>query len=46
MKIWINEFKEIINNFEKLKKLKPKDFSVRLNEISDTIEVFKQRILK
>jgi len=46
MKIWINEFKEIINNFEKLKKLKPKEFSVRLNEISDTIEVFKQKILE
>ncbi|NVM17059.1 MAG: hypothetical protein HWN80_05035 [Candidatus Lokiarchaeota archaeon] len=46
MKIWINEFKEIINNFEKLKKLKPKEFSVRLNEISETIEVFKQRMLE
>jgi len=45
MKIWINEFKEIIENFEKLKKLKPKEFSVRLNEISDTIEVYKQKIL-
>ena len=46
MKIWINEFKDIINNFEKLKKLKPKEFSVRLNEISDTIEVFRQKILE
>jgi regulator of sigma D len=45
MKIWINEFKSIIGDFEKLKKLKPKEFSVRLNEISDTIEVFKQKIL-
>ena len=45
MKIWINEFKEIINDFEKLKKLKSKEFSVRLNEISDTIEVFKQKFL-
>ncbi len=45
MKIWINEFKEIFENFEKLKKLKPKEFSVRLNEISDTIEVYKQKIL-
>jgi len=45
MKIWISEFKEIIENFEKLKKLKPKEFSVRLNEISDTIEVYKQKIL-
>ncbi len=46
MKIWISEFKEIVNNFEKLKKLKPKEFSVRLNEISETIEVFKQRMLE
>jgi len=45
MKIWINEFKEIIRDFEKLKKLKPKEFSVRLNEISDTIDIFKQKIL-
>ncbi len=45
MKIWISEFKEIIRDFEKLKKLKPKEFSVRLNEISDTIDVFKQKIL-
>ena len=45
MKIWISEFKAIINDFEKLKKLKPKEFSIRLNEISDTIEVFKQKLL-
>jgi hypothetical protein len=45
MKIWINELKEIIINFEKLKKVKPKEFSVRLNEISDTIEIFKQKLL-
>jgi hypothetical protein len=46
MKLWINEFKDIISNFEKLKKLKPKEFSLRLNEISDTIEVFKQKLLE
>ncbi len=45
MKIWISEFKEIIRDFEKLKKLKPKEFSVRLNEISDTIDIFKQKIM-
>ncbi|MHA1460637.1 MAG: hypothetical protein ACTSO8_04065 [Promethearchaeota archaeon] len=45
MKIWIKEFNEIIENFEKLKKLKPKEFSIRLNEISDVIEVYKQKIL-
>lgn len=45
MKIWISEFKEIIRDFEKLKKLKPKEFSLRLNEISDTIDIFKQKII-
>jgi hypothetical protein len=46
MKIWINEFKDILSDFEKLKKLRPKEFSVRLNEISDTIEIFKQKIME
>ena len=44
MKIWINELKEITENFDKLKILKPKEFSIRLNEISDVIEIFKQKI--
>jgi len=44
MKIWVDEFKEIIENFENLKKLKPKEFSIRLTEIADTIEIFKQKI--
>ena len=44
MKIWIDEFREIIENFENLKKAKPKEFSIRLTEISDTIEIFKQKI--
>ncbi|MFX1587150.1 MAG: hypothetical protein ACFFC1_03260 [Promethearchaeota archaeon] len=44
MKIWIDEFKEIANNFEKLKKVKPKEFNLRLNEILNTIEQFKEKI--
>jgi len=44
MKIWIEEFREIIENFENLKKLKPKEFSIKLTEISDTMEIFKQKI--
>jgi len=44
MKIWVDEFREIIENFENLKKLKPKEFSIRLTEISDTMEIFKQKI--
>ena len=45
MKIWINELKDILGDFEKLKKLKPKEFSLQLNEISDTIDIFKQKII-
>ena len=44
MKLWIDEFKEIVNDMEKLKKLQPKEFKLRLNEISDTIELFKSKI--
>ena len=44
LKVWIDEFKGIIENFEDLKKLKPKDFSIRLTEITNTIEIFKQKI--
>ena len=44
MKIWVDEFREIIENFENLKKLKPKEFSIKLTEISDTMEIFKQKI--
>lgn len=32
MKIWVEEFREIIENFENLKKLKPKEFSIRLTD--------------
>lgn len=44
MKMWIDEFKDIIKNFEKLKKLKPKEFNLRLNELLKNMEVFKQKI--
>ena len=44
MKLWIDDLKEIISNFENLKKANPKEFSVQLREISDTINVFKQKI--
>ncbi len=45
MKIWVEEFKDIIANFEKLKKVDPKEFKIRLKEITDTIEMFKSKIL-
>ena len=44
MKLWLDDFKEIIKNFENLKKVNPKEFSVQLREISDTINAFKQKI--
>ncbi|MGQ4875947.1 MAG: hypothetical protein ACP6IY_17920 [Promethearchaeia archaeon] len=44
MKYWIDELKEIISNFDNLKKKKPKEFVIQLNEIADTIEIFKEKI--
>jgi hypothetical protein len=44
MKFWIQDLKEIINDFNKLKKLHPKEFTLQLNEIANTIEVFKQKL--
>jgi len=44
MKFWIQDLKEIINDFEKLKKLHPKEFTLQLNEIANTIQVFKQKL--
>lgn len=44
MKLWIDDLKEIITSFENLKKANPKEFSIQLREISDTINVFKQKI--
>ena len=46
MNIWIKELKDIITDFEKLKKMNPKEFSLKIEEISDTIEIFKQKIIK
>ena len=46
MNIWIKELKDIIADFEKLKKMNPKEFTMKIEEISDTIELFKQKIIK
>ncbi len=46
MNLWIDELNEIVSNFEKLKKMHPKDFSLRLNEISKTMDLFKQNLKK
>jgi len=44
MDIWINELKSIVNDVEKMKKLDPKEFEVQINEIANTIELFKQKL--
>lgn len=46
MNLWIDELNEIISDFEKLKNIHPKEFSLRINEISKTIELFKQNLKK
>ena len=44
MKYWIEELKDIVENFDKLKRMHPKEFSLQLNEIAETVEIFKQKI--
>lgn len=44
MHIRIDEFKTISTDFEKFKKLKPKEFSLKLTEILNIIEQFKEKI--
>ena len=44
MKLWINDFKEIISNFERLKVLNPKEFSIRLKEISEILDIYKEKL--
>jgi hypothetical protein len=46
MNIWIKELKGIITDFEKLKKMHPQEFNLKMNEIANTIEVFKQKVVK
>ncbi|TXT66981.1 MAG: hypothetical protein BAJALOKI1v1_220014 [Promethearchaeota archaeon] len=44
MKVWIDELKEIISDFEKLKTMKPDEFKLQLNEISSCIQMFKKKL--
>lgn len=44
MDIWIKELKNIVNDVEKMKKLDPKEFEVQINEIANTIKLFKQKL--
>lgn len=44
MNIWIEELKEIINDFDKLKELNPKDLKIQIDEISQVIASFKEKL--
>ncbi|MHA1824670.1 MAG: hypothetical protein ACTSXM_12505 [Promethearchaeota archaeon] len=44
MRIWIEEFKDIINRFENIKDLPPLEFNTRLDELSNIVNSFKQKI--
>ena len=44
MRIWIEEFKDIIKKFEKIKDLSPFDFNARLDELASIVNSFKQKI--
>ena len=46
MKVWINELKDILSDFEKFKKMHAKEFTVKIEEISNTIDIFKQKLVK
>ena len=46
MNIWIDKLNEIVTDFEKLKKVNPKEFNIQINEISKTIELFMLKLQK
>ncbi len=43
MNLWIDEMKEIIDDIDKLKAMHPKELKLHINEISNTIDSFKQK---
>ena len=46
MNLWIDELKDIISNLDKLKEMHPKELKLQIDEISSTIESFKQKLVK
>ncbi|MBN1215876.1 MAG: hypothetical protein JXA99_10605 [Candidatus Lokiarchaeota archaeon] len=44
MDLWIKELKKIISDFDKIKKLNPKEFILQIDEISNVIDIFKQKL--
>ena len=46
MNLWIDELKEIVRDFDKLKDMHPKDFKLQINEITSTIKSYKDKFAK
>jgi DNA repair exonuclease SbcCD ATPase subunit len=44
MNVWIDELKEIINDFEKLKQQNPEEFELNVKKIASTIEFFRKKL--
>ncbi|MHA1149064.1 MAG: hypothetical protein ACTSR8_12570 [Promethearchaeota archaeon] len=44
MKIWIEELRKMVSDFEQLKKMNPKEFELQINEIVEIIESFKDKL--
>ncbi|MFW9878889.1 MAG: hypothetical protein ACFFG0_37895, partial [Candidatus Thorarchaeota archaeon] len=46
MNLWIDELKEVIGDLDKLKETTPKGLKIHINEISTTIDSFRQKFVK
>jgi len=46
MNLWIDELKEVIGDLDKLKQTNPKELKIHINEISTTIDSFRQKFVK
>lgn len=44
MKLWIKDLKDIIKDFDKLKKAQPREFLLQIRQITDVIEMFKTKL--
>ncbi len=46
MNIWISELKDIVKDFDALKKMHPKEFEIKISEICNIIDLFKIKLAK
>jgi chromosome segregation ATPase len=44
MNVWIDELKEIANDFDELKQQNPEEFELKIKEITSTIEFFREKL--